>query len=329
MNKLSLLLKHKENIFWGIALFISLNQIFDLFSYGYSIYKDSYAFSNYLNYVFKIFQNVVFFFLFLQFFVKYNIKQILLIIPLAIMEQQSNLFVRYVHPFFLNTKFYDFFSSSPQNISPEYPRIIVFSIFLFTFLVLIFNKKFRNLPRIFLLLGSLSIFLTSVLFHHITVSSINIYKEQQKNSLFKVAQYVETEEQLEFFCKTNSIKCIYSRADKESQTTFLDSDLIPKYLKNYIEPSKKDLIEHNLIFDFLTATDFTQENRILAQKPVAFIKNKNFFIIAIDEIKYKQLLIEQQYLFVKLGFSSHIVWFFGPLFLIWFHTTRRKNKPHI
>ncbi len=329
MNTISTLNKHKEKIFFGIFLLISIKQLFGLFSHGISIHQDHYHFSNYLNYILKIFQNVIFFFLFSQFFIKYNIKYILIAIPLAIWEQKHNFFVHYVHPLLLDIKFYNLFSSNPSNISPEYPRIIVFSIFLFTFLVLIFYKKFRTLPRIFLLLSSSAIFLTSILFHHIIVSSINIYKEQQQNILLNVAKTLKTEEEIIFFCKNIGIKCLYTFSDQESQYKLLESDKIPKYIKNYIQPIKKEILNEPLIFDYITLTDFSQENRILAQHPVSFIKNNNFFVITIDDSQYRKILIDYQYLFVKLGFASHIVWFFGALFLISFHTARLKNRPRI
>ncbi len=294
--------------------------------YGFAIhtyYKTEIEFSNFLNFSLKIFQNIIFLFLLINIFVKMSPLYIGIIMPISYYEQHYNWFYN-LHYFFLNSNFYNFFSAEPYNISPEYPRIWFFVLILIVLLSVTLFKKLRTFDRIFLLLAGVSCLSTSILFHTMIISEINFYKNTVEELHIKANKLANTPNDLMMFCKTNQYSCL-SYEIKETED-FLNDKRIPNYITPYM-PKIKELVASNEEFHFFaTATDFNAPNRIIGQKPFVIMKNSNFITLSIDNYRYKLLLARNQTIFATLGFASHITWFFGALFLIWFH--KRKNAKN-
>lgn len=295
--------------------------VMELFNFGtYTYGKTEIEFSNFLNFSLKIFQNIIFMTLFLNIFFNFNLKYLGLIFPISYLEQNNNLFY-YIHYTLLNKNIYSIFSNNPQDISPEYPRIWFFMLILFAYLILFFMKiGFKNKKRIFLFLGGVGIFVTAVIFHTIIISEINFYKQHEEILLNKANNSIVTKNDISLFCEVNSFNCLYYPLDLEK--LFYIDPKIPYYIKPYLKEIKEQISHNDSIVIFKTATDLKSSNRILGQKPFSIMKNNKWIILTIDENTYQQVLARNQTIFATLGFSSHLVWFFGSLFLIWFHKRR-------
>lgn len=319
-----------NNIYFKNALIlISLIGAFHVAKeiYGFGLYtynQTEIEFSNFLNFSLKIFQNIIFFYLLLNIFFKFNFRYIGLLAPIAYYEQHYNWFYG-LHYFLLKNNIYNYFSNEPYNISPEYPRIWFFAFILFVLFFSLLFKKTRTFNRIFLFFAGGACLGTGILFHTVIISEINFYKQTVEETHRKFNEIVKTTDNIMVFCKTNQYSCLsYNNYEYED---FLTDKRIPNYIKPYL-PKIKTLIEKSEDFTFFaTATDFSAPNRIMGQKPFVIMKNKEFITLSIDNYRYKLLLARNQTIFATLGLASHTTWFFGSIFLIWFHQRRKiKNR---
>ncbi len=295
----------------------------ELYNFGfYTYHQTEIEFSNFLNFSLKIFQNIIFFYLLLNIFHKFPLRYIGILAPISYYEQHYNWFYA-IHYFLLNNNLYDYFSNEPYNISPEYPRIWFFIFIIFGLLVSLFFKRTRTFNRIFLFFAGASCLSTGILFHTVIISEINFYKKTFEETHIKFNGIVKTTDNIMVFCRTNQYSCLsYNNAEYND---FINDNRIPNYIKPYL-PKIKNLLGTSEDFTFFaTATDFSAPNRIMGQKPFVIMKNKEFITLSVDNYRYKLLLARNQTIFATLGFASHTIWFFGSLFLIWFHQ-RRKTK---
>ncbi len=322
---MKILLNHKYLKYALILLSLigAYHTIQELYGFGtHTYYQTEIEFSNFLNFSLKIFQNIIFLFLLINVFIKMNPLYMGILMPISYYEQHYNWFYK-LHYFFLNSNFYNFFSAEPYNISPEYPRIWFFLLILISLFLVILFKKLRTFDRIFLLLAGVSCFSTGVLFHTMIISEINFYKNTVEELHVKANSLANQSSDLMMFCKTNQYSCL-SYENKELEEFFNDKR-IPQYIIPYLAQIKKLANNQEEFHFFATATDFNAPNRIMGQKPFVIMKNSKFITLSIDNYRYKLLLARNQTIFATLGFASHITWFFGALFLIWFHK-RRKSK---
>ena len=321
------LLNHKYTKYALILLSLigAYHTIQELYGFGsYTYYQSEIEFSNFLNFSLKIFQNIIFLFLLINIFTKMNPLYIGVLMPLCYYEQHFNWFYN-VHYFLLNNQFYKYVSNEPYNISPEYPRIWFFLMILAILFITLFFKHSRTFNRIFLFLAGTSCLFTGVLFHTLIIYEINFYKKTVEEVHQKFNTLAATSNDLMVFCKTNQYSCL--SYDISEYQDFLTDKRIPNYIKPY-------LTQINILIDksedftfFATATDFNAPNRIMGQKPFVIMKNNKFITLSIDNYRYKHLLARNQTIFATLGFASHITWFFGSLFLIWFHQRKKaKNR---
>ncbi len=309
-----------------LSLIGAYHTIQELYGFGIHTYHQTEAeFSNFLNFSLKIFQNIIFLFLLINVFTKIKPLYIGIIMPISYYEQHYNWFYN-LHYFFLTSNFYNFFSAEPHNISPEYPRIWFFVLILVVLFLATLFKKFRTFDRIFLLLAGASCLSTSILFHTMIISEINFYKNTIEELHIKANKLANTPNDLMMFCKTNQYSCL-SYETKETED-FINDQRIPNYITPYMTKIKELVATKEEFHFFATATDFNAPNRIMGQKPFVIMKNSKFITLSIDNYRYKLLLARNQTIFATLGFASHITWFFGALFLIWFHK-RRKSRNRI
>ncbi len=158
-------------------------------------------------------------------------------------------------------------------------------------------------------------------------STVNAHHREQ---MYKLAFFNQNEQILDFLNSKVSLS-------KEKKADFFIESLnkrikivhfkyINDYDDMYLASKIKNLLGTSEDFTFFaTATDFSAPNRIMGQKPFVIMKNKEFITLSVDNYRYKLLLARNQTIFATLGFASHTIWFFGSLFLIWFHQ-RRKTK---
>ncbi len=285
---------------------------------------DRVALSNFLNFFVKVFQNVIFGTLFLNLFLKFRFYYIGFILPFASMEQENGFFANNVHNFLQNINFYSLFSHNPGNISPEYPRVILFFIILILSFILIFFKNWKNMPRIFISFGAAGVFTTSILFHTVIITEIEEFKRQDSQLMESLVVGSKSVQEMTKACQLTRYACLVY-PPQMADTIFLDNQIpeaiqqILPYLKPYFDKEKE-------LFWYGISHDQKAMNRLLGQVPFALAKTENFSVIIKNNDTYKNFFIVNQNVFAWLSIASHTVWFFGSLFLIHFHKRRIMKR---
>lgn len=96
-------------------------------------------------------------------------------------------------------------------------------------------------------------------------------------------------------------------------------------MKSYYENLKSYIDSNNTYFYYFISSDNHSQSRILARKPLAFVKYNGNFFYMLDNTSYTDYLKFNERMFGYLALSSHIVWIMGALYLIEFHTKRKKK----
>jgi hypothetical protein len=264
-------------------------------------------------------QNTIFFYAFLCIFIQNpKLKFILYIIPLSILEVQTSFFSVFVHPILTSIHFYSLFTSNPQNISPEFTRLIFFILVIFIYIIKIYKKVTFN--NIFIMLSMLGIFFTAILFHTITIKQLNYYTNNQSqtwSTLINTNNIHDLNKQ----CELLNVECKVYPVN-EDPFLFSQKEFIQNY-KPFIEPYFN---KEPLYFFYTISSDPKISDRILSRKPIAFLKNTYFRLIIIDHKNYTNYIAFNQLMFDLLAFTSHVVWLFGALFLIYFHDKKIQTK---
>lgn len=288
-------------------------------------FSDNEWFSSQLNLIVKVIQNEVFFLLLVLFFVRFNFFLLLAILPFAYFEQDYNFFAQQIHFGLLNWGVYDLISKNSQGISPEYPRIIFFLFVLVFFLVALFFKKFRDFKKIFIYLSGLSIFMTALLFHTMIIKEIDFYRMNTKNVMGFVFNEVINENEINKICQANKLECFVYSLDQQEKI-FIDEAISPSVLR--LLAYMKEPFLNNMKYKYYGVAHDAGKSRLIGQVPFFLLKNEHWALVATDGINHRNFLTLNQYVFAYLGLASHIVWFFGALFLIYFHDKRFRKKNH-
>lgn len=277
-----------------------------------------------LNYYIKVIQNTAFLVLFYSLFFKYSIKLVSVFLPLAMLEQSVNFFHK-VNNLLLDSGFYSLITKYPQSISPEYPRIVTFFIVLIIAIFLLFFKSRRSLPRLFLSIGCFAVFTTSIIFHFAIIWEIDFYKNKSSSVIYSNIKFFDSPDYIDRFCATNKYDCSVIAKENINKDLFNDS-LVPQYFKPFEEILLPNILSRPYLKFSATAYPPNIIDRITGQIPVFVVKNPNFLVFVSDKYYYKNLLILNQFIFAYLAFFSHIVWFGGALFLIYFHKKKLQQK---
>lgn len=326
MNKFDFI-KKPSTIFFAIffiwSLVFGIKTLLDIF-----YFENLAQYSSYLSSLTKIIQNLIFFLLITNLFKKFSFKDFFYILPISFLEQDFNIFSNKIHFFLLESNIYSFFTNKPQEVSPEYPRVIFFLIVLFISFILLFIKKHRSFFRIIIFTSSLAIIGTAILFHTIIIAQINYFSKQQKEYMIQISQ-TQSAELAQSLCQTLQYECYITPSLKETERLF-NLNKIPDFIKEtqfkYIIPY---YIKHDSYFYYAIASNPHETNRLLGRIPFSVIKNNNFGAIILDRIAFNNYLIFNQMIFAILALTSHLVWFLGGFYLIYYHQKKWSLKaPH-
>lgn len=309
------------SILFFIFVFLDIGYLIDIIRSTWHAYQHGWV--GYLNTNVRVMQNIIFFYAFLYLILSYLFKQelkiqfILFVIPFAFWEVEYNVFSELIHPLLFKTHFYHLFTSLPQNISPEYTRIVFFVLILMTYVIQsCFKKSFAN---IFLSLSMGGILGTAILFHTVTLAQLNYYTEHQKET-FQQLYLENNKDLLKNKCQFLHIEChIYLSSDNPFD------DKQPPIVEQYKEVIEPQFIQYPNYFFYVVSNDNHIADRISSRKPIAVLKNQYFSVIIIDQVNYTSYLNFNQTIFGILAFTSHIVWLLGALYLIYFHQKRRRK----
>jgi hypothetical protein len=278
--------------------------------------------SNFLNFFLKTLQNIIFGTLLVTIFTQFKYRYIGFVAPFAYMEQSHNWFYQ-VHYFLLEKDFYSLFSKNPSLISPEYPRVItIFGIVIISFILLF--TRWRNFKRIFVTFGAGGVFFTALLFHFIIIYEIESFKEQDSSIMQSIAFKSDDTKEINKSCIHNDYNCFYF--PKSEKDSFYEDKDIPVSIKKLLPYFKDDLKNNKEFYWYGISHDPNAKNRIIGQTPFAIAQTEDFILIIRNANSYKNFLVVNQYAFVWLALASHTIWFFGSLFLIFFHEKRFKKR---
>ena len=319
-----------NKIFNFVPVFVSVLCLIYVLDSFYSTFSHTVGnrddLSNSLNFFVKVFQNIIFAFLFLNLFFKFRYKFIGFVAPIAYLEQSENIFANQVHPFLFQNNIYHFFSKNPYAISPEYPRILIFFFILLVSFVLLFTK-WKNFKRIFLTLGATGVFFTALLFHSIIIYEIDSFKHRDSNTMKLISTYGKNLNDINKMCLINQYE--YYFYDKKNEHLLFEDKEIPDSIKKLLPYFKSDFYKYKNFYWYGIAHNSNSKDRLIGQIPFSISKNENFSLIIKNSVSYKEFLVVNQYVFVLLALASHSVWFFGSIFLIYFHERRFKKRSAV
>lgn len=298
----------KDNLSKNVEIFFKYLSLFIVVKYSittmYDIYKliNNNDVNNFLNEYVRVLQNFIFFGSFLSIFLS-RFKSFSLILPFCFLE------VKYS---FFNTNIAPIFMSNISQMSPEYIRIFIFIFIIGIFLFRSIWKK-RKFTDIFLLLSMSGVLITATIFHIITLKQLDYFSKSQEKTWVKVMQYKNVED----FCIHENLTC--QKIEDQEQIN-------KEYIKLYYKNLKTYIDKNDNYFYYSISSDNSTQSRILARKPLAFVKydKKTYYIL--DDVSYTEYLKFNERIFGILALSSHIVWIFGALYLIYFHSKRKTIK---
>lgn len=297
--------KMKENLSKNIGIFFTYLSLFIIVKYSISSLVDIYhlyskgEINNFVNEYVRVLQNFIFFGSFLSLFIS-RFKAFSLVIPFAFWEVDYSFFGTIVSSIII-----------PNNsgMSPEYIRIIIFLLIVGVFLFRTIWKK-RKFSDIFLFLSMSGVLFTAILFHIVTLKQLDYFTNIQEKRWEQVMEYKNITQ----FCKNENLYC-EEIVNKEN--------IKEEHLKAYFNEVQPYIEKNQNYFNYFISSDNVSKTRILARKPAAFIKYDNKIYYMLDKENYTDYLKFNERMFGLLAMSSHIVWIFGALYLIYFHTKRR------
>lgn len=299
----------KEKISKSIDVFFTYVSLFIIVKYSLSAVLDLYHMfkhnevNNFVNEYVRILQNFIFVGSLFSLFIS-RLKAFSFAIPLAFLEVDYSFFNNYIAPLFLKTN---------EGMSPEYMRIVFFLIIIGVFLFRSVWKK-RKITDIFLFLSMCGVLGTAILFHVITTKQLDYFTEKQEMKWRQVMQY----KNMDYLCISENLIC-----EKISNSESIKID----FIKHYYNEFKATMNNYSEYFNYSIASDNNNQSRILARKPLAFVKYEGNTYYMLDNTAYTEYLKFNERMFGYLAMSSHMVWIFGALYLIHFHT-KRKNKSN-
>jgi hypothetical protein len=297
----------KDKTFKNINLLFVYVSLFIIVKYGVTTIHDIYytfkyqQINNFLNEYVRVLQNIIFFGSLLSLLLS-RFKAFSFSIPLAFLEVDYSFFNMQVAPLLIKNN---------SNISPEYIRIIFFLIILGIFLFRSIWKK-RKITDIFLTLSMSGVLGTAILFHIITTKQLDYFTEKQELKWQQVMKY----KNIDYLCVSENLIC---EKITDNQNIKID------FVKDYYNEFKFTMNNYPEYFNYFISTNHNTLNRILGRKPLAFVKYEGTSYYILDDISYTEYLKFNERMFGYLAISSHIVWIFGALYLIHFHSKRKKK----
>lgn len=295
------ILKYRSDFFIYLSLFIivkyGISSCIDIFN----LIQNNNINALVNNYV-RVLQNFIFFGALLSLFIT-RLTAFSFAIPLAFLEIKYTFFNNYIAPLFL---------SQNSGMSPEYARIFFFLLIVFIFFCRSVYKK-RKLTDIFLLLSMLGVLGTFSIFHIMTTKQLDYFTEKQK----EIWELVYINKNIEYVCAIQKLVCEEIKDSKNIKNEFV---------KPYFSDFKPYMDSYSEYFYYFVALDNKIQSRILSRKPLAFVRYNNKYYYMLDDKSYTEYLEFNERIFGYLALSSHIVWIFGSLYLIHFHTKRRKRN---
>ena len=224
----------------------------------------------------------------------------------------------YLHPFLESLHIYDYFLREGQVVlNPQFTKILLYLICISIMLFLCLNKKKRTIDRVFILLISLSVIITTIIFHiAIPMGYFKFIKNEQQILLIN---NLKSSVNFKDFCiqkdclslnKTLEITNIISGSNNNFNNH--------SYFKNRINRFFSENDFDSIYSDSLGSFEGQKFDYILT----AVMKNKDDYIVVMDDKVLKPYARQSEIWFCFLSSLAHFVWIYGGILLLFIHKKR-------
>lgn len=230
-----------------------------------------------------------------------------------------------IHPLLFNTGIFSTFVRNNVNgINPQYTRLTLFVIVSIILLVMVFLKKLRTIDRSFVVIISMSIMITTFIFHVAIPMGILKYAKKEHTERFIEEIYnLPTS----YVCR-NKTCLLYDEKFNEISEKFLGNRELAQQFAGFIDASK-DFYSHpenriNPIYG--NSGNFTG---VVSIFHICIYKNnegKDSYFCVIDDNAMKDYGKFSQLWFSFLTSVAHGVWLFGGMLLLALHKSRKIKK---
>jgi hypothetical protein len=226
-----------------------------------------------------------------------------------------------LHPLLMKTGIFShFMRPGISGLNPQYTRLTLFLISTFILLLISFRGKTRTIDRSFVTLISLSMVVTTFLFHlAIPMGILKYTREERMNT------YVDNMRELpnDIFCK-NKTCMFFDEKFVEKNDKFIGDREFTKQFTDMMNYSK----EYFSNKENLNNPVYGSSGDFIGVVSVFFScqHKNNEFICAFDNKSMKSYGLISKTLFAFLVSIAHGVWIFGGLFLLSLHKNRGVRK---
>lgn len=225
---------------------------------------------------------------------------------------------KHLHPFLESLHIYDYFLREGQVVlNPQFTKILLYIVSIIIMFFICLDKKKRTMDRVFILLISLSVIMTTIIFH-ITIP-MGYFKFIKNEQQILLVNNFKSSAHLKDFCikkdclslnKTLEITNIISGTDFNFNNH--------SYFKNRINKFFSDNNSNSIYSDSLGSFEGQKFDYILT----AVMKDKDDYIVVMDDKVLKPYARQSEIWFCFLSSLAHFVWIYGGILLLFIHKKR-------
>lgn len=224
----------------------------------------------------------------------------------------------YIHPFLESIHLYDYFLREGQVvINPQFTKIFLYIISIIIMFFLCFNKNKRTIDRCFILLISLSVMITTVIFHiAVPMGYFKFIKNEQEVLL---STTLDKNENTKDICIDKDCLSLNKTLEITNILSGSDNDFNKhSYFKNRINRFFSNHNEKLIYSDSLGSFEGQKFDYILT----AVKKNDNGYLVVMDSNTLQPYARQSEIWFCFLSSLAHFVWIYGGILLLFFHKKR-------
>lgn len=238
------------------------------------------------------------------------------------------LFDNYLHPLLFSFHIFDFILRPGQHIlNPQYTKLFVYFILSAILLFLNIRKKTRSADRIFVLLISGVVLVTTLIFH--IAVPMGFFNDVRHEVNYNIAREASAESE-DVLCQNRDCFWLDNNFNLLKKNDVANPQLLKTY-SYFLDGGKQSLQNEKQVYTFPLG-DF-QGQRFDYIIP-AMKKTDSGYFVMMDENVMKKYSRNSEIWFAFLASAAHGIWIFGGMSLMFLHKQRffrklspRMNKP--
>ena len=234
----------------------------------------------------------------------------------------GDLFVVYVHPFFMEHALYpDWLGrGAAAGQSAQYAKTFLGMVLLSALTSMLFIKRLRSFDRIYVWLIASSVLVTTVLFHFTIRESIFESRMHQKRVM---ALAIESPNDWIYkaLCKRENFECYESKVGLNYPVT--GDELIDKQIPHHIETTKGHPgYTWSVSGSFpLPGLDKPSDHHLMFHWV-----NEDTYRVLVERAQWHRTLQKFQLIYSWIGIPAHLLWLAGGLWLMYWHKARWRKR---